>query len=167
MKLDIGCGKNCKEGFTGVDAIDFGQQFVLDVTQEFPWADDTIEEVHCSHFIEHLTWPQRVEFFNNLYRAMKPDATCTLIWPHWASMRYYGDPTHKDAMSEFAMYYLSKEWRKDNAPHVGYTCNFEATWGYGLNPAIIPRSVEYQQFAIANYKEAATDIHATLTKRVI
>lgn len=165
MKLDIGCGKNCKEGFVGVDAIDFGQQFVIDVTKEFPWEDGTIEEVHCSHFIEHLTWPERVEFFNNLYRVMAPDAKCTLILPHWASSRYYGDPTHKEPFSEFAFYYLSRDWRKDNAPHVPYTCHFECTWGYSMHPNIQTRHQEYQQFAMQNYKEACQDIHATLVKK--
>jgi hypothetical protein len=166
VKIDIGCGKNCKEGFEGIDSIDFGQKHVgnaLEVMAGFE--DGSIEEVHCSHFIEHLTWPERVNFFNELYRVMQEGAKCTLILPHWNSMRYYGDPTHKEPMSEFTFYYLSAEWRKDNAPHVGYTCNFECTWGYGLNPAIVTRPAEFQQFAMANYKEAITDIHATLIRK--
>jgi hypothetical protein len=47
----------------------------------------------------------------------------------------------------------------------GYSCDFDATWGYGLNPSLHARNTEYQQFALNNYKEAAMDIHATLTRR--
>ena len=166
MRLDLGCGKNKKEGFHGVDSLEFeGVDTVLDLTQTpWPWEDDSVEEVHCSHFIEHLTWPERVKFFNELYRVMKKDAKAAIILPHWNSSRYYGDPTHKEPFSEFAFYYLSKNWRKDNAPHVGYECDFQATWGYSLNPALISRNQEYQQYAMSWFKEAVTDIHATLVK---
>lgn len=165
MKIDIGCGKNCQEGFEGIDALDFGQKHVHDIREGIPFEDNSVEEVHCSHFIEHLTWPERVNFINELYRVMQDGSKCTLILPHWCSCRYYGDPTHKEPMSEFAFYYLSKAWRVDNAPHVGYTCDFEVTWGYSMNPVIHTRNQEYQQYAMSNFKEAITDIHATLIKK--
>lgn len=69
-------------------------------------------------------------------------------------------------------YYLSKEWRSTQAPHTdsahnphGYACDFEATWGYSLHQGLISRNAEYQQHALAYWKEAAQDIIATLTKR--
>mgnify|MGYP000102456031 CR=1 FL=1 len=177
-KLDIGCGKNKREGFTGVDQYNMeGVDVVFDIRKaKWPWKDDSIEEVHCAHFIEHLTnlndcW-ERVHFFNELYRVMKKGAKCALIFPHWASTRFYGDPTHKEPLSEMAFYYLDPAWRETQAPHSdikwnpnGYSCNFEATWGYGMHQSLLSRNQEYQQFALANYKEAATDMHVTLTKR--
>lgn len=58
-----------------------------------------------------------------------------------------------------------------NAPHTdkevnphGYDCNFIAVWGNGMHPAIVQRSSDFQQFAMAWFKEAIHDIHATLTK---
>jgi hypothetical protein len=87
--------------------------------------------------------------------------------PHWASCRAYGDLTHQwPPVSEFWFYYLNADWRKQNAPHNDtYTCDFDAVWGYGMHPTITTRNQEYQQFAMANYKEAVQDIHATLTKK--
>ena len=81
--------------------------------------------------------------------------------------RAYGDLTHQwPPVSEFWFYYLNAEWRKVNAPHNdGYTCDFDATWGYSLHPSLNVRNVEYQQFALNAHKEAAQDIVATLTKR--
>lgn len=186
LKLDLGCGKNKREGFLGVDSIafepvdrlaDLGAErwqlasYALDDDGSvmrgdgIELEDGSVDEAHCSHFIEHLTWPQRVNFFNELYRVMKVGAQCQLILPHWASARYYGDPTHKEPMSEFAFYYLDREWRKSNAPHVGYTCDFAVTWGYSLHQSLTSRNQEYQQHAIQFWKEAAQDIIATLTKR--
>lgn len=166
LKIDLGCGKNKRQGFLGVDSRKFeGVDQVMDLTKPWVWKNGSVEEAHCSHMIEHLTWPERVHFFNELYRVLIPEGKCQLILPHWASARYYGDPTHKEPMSEFAFYYLDKNWREANAPHVGYTCDFNVTWGYSLHQSLLNRNQEYQQFALQNYKEAAQDIIATLVKR--
>lgn len=186
LRLDFGCGMNKKEGFSGVDRRAFpGVDHVLDIGKgNWPWPDNSVEEAHASHFLEHLTnfedKNERVKFFNELYRVLKVGAKCTLIFPHWNSNRYYGDPTHREPFSEMGFYYLSREWRLGNpekgmganAPDTdiawnpdGYSCDFEAAWGYGMNPALQVRNTEYQQYAMAWYKEAIQDVHATLTKK--
>lgn len=176
LRIDIGCGKNKKEGFVGLDQLVFeGVDHIVrnlgcDV---WPFADGTVDEAYSSHFLEHLTATERIHFANELYRVLKPGAKCTLIVPHWASCRAYGDPTHQwPPVSEFWFYYLSEKWRDENAPHTdyrwktnGFRCDFEATWGYGMNPLLASRNTEFQQFALNFYKEAIQDLHATLTKR--
>lgn len=178
-KLDLGCGPNKKEGFTGVDCFKFvGVDVVCDLSKgKWPWADNSVDEAHCSHFIEHLTnfggKYERVRFFNELWRVLKPGGTCQVIIPHWNSVRYYGDPTHKEPFSEMGFHYLSKEWRSTQAPHTdarvlgphGYRCDFEATWGYSLRGDLVTRTQDTQQFALQNYRDAAQDIIATLTKK--
>jgi len=174
LRLDLGSGPNKKAGFLGVDAIAFpGVDVVCNLADKaWPWDDASVEEAHASHFIEHLDAMQRVHFFNELHRVLKPGAKCTLITPHWSSCRAYGDPTHKwPPVSEFLWYYLKADWRAGNAPHTdakylpgGFACNFEVTWGYSLEPGIATRNQEYQQMAIQYYKEACQDTIATLTK---
>lgn len=176
LRLDFGSGPHPREGFEGVDQYPFDGKVkhVLNLTElPWPWADNSVDEAHASHFIEHLTARERVQFCNELYRVLKPGAKCSIIIPHWASCRAYGDPTHQwPPVSEFWFYYLSREWRAANAPHSdranwsdGFDCDFEATWGYSLRPDLLVRNQEYQQFAAMNYKEACQDIAATLTKR--
>lgn len=189
LKLDLGCGKNPREGFVGVDSRDFGQQIVCDLSarswlptkvtgvqlfetnngegDEWLFKSDSVEEAHCSHFIEHLTAQERIHFVNELYRVLKPDAKCTVIVPHWASCRAYGDLTHQwPPVSEFWFYYLNKDWRAANAPHNDeYSCNFECAWGYNMHQAIATRNQEYQQHALTFFKEAAQDLVATFTKK--
>lgn len=173
LKLDFGCGPNPREGFEGVDRLDFDGKVkhVVDLRETpWPWADNSVTEAHASHFVEHLTAIERVHFCNELYRILIPNGTCQLIVPHWNSCRAYGDPTHQwPAVSEFWFYYLNKEWRAQNAPHTdqkwnpgGFACHFDATWGYSLRADLGVRNQEYQQFAIANYKEVCQDLIATL-----
>jgi ubiquinone/menaquinone biosynthesis C-methylase UbiE len=178
LKIDIGCGANKQAGFIGVDQYDLpGVDVVCNLASgTWPWEDNSVEAAHCSHFIEHLTnlndkW-ERVHFFNELYRVLAPGASCTLIFPHWASTRYYGDPTHKEPFSEMGFYYLSKEWRLTQAIHTdssvnsnGYSCDFAATWGNGMHQELLARSEAHQQYAMQWYKEAIQDLHATLTKK--
>ena len=166
FKLDLGCGKNPKPGFVGVDSRDFGQAVVCDLRDTWKWENDSVGEVHCSHFVEHLTAKERIHFANELFRVLAPGAKATIIVPHWASCRAYGDLTHQwPPVSEFWFYYLKRDWREQNAPHNDeYTCNFDITWGYSLHEQVQTRNVEYQQHAISFFKEAAQDTIATWTK---
>lgn len=182
LKLDLGCGPNKREGFLGADSIDFpGVDFVTDLRQPWPWPDNSVEEAHSSHFVEHLEARERIHFCNELYRVLVPGGKCTVIVPHFASCRAYGDMTHKwPPVSEFWFYYLSKDWRlgnpaagiRGNAPHNdashvpwGYSCDFDAVWGYTTHPAIAIKNQEYIQHAWGFFKEAIQDIQAHLTAK--
>jgi SAM-dependent methyltransferase len=167
LKLDLGCGKNPRDGFEGVDVRDFGQPHVVDLRKRWPWDDGSVSEVNCSHFVEHLTADERIHFVNELHRVLKPGAKAFVVTPHWASTRAYGDLTHQwPPVSEFWFFYLSKEWRAANAPHNdGYTCDFEVTWGYSMHQGLTARNQEFQMNALQWYKEAAQDTVATFTKR--
>lgn len=168
LKLDLGCGKNKQPGYVGVDIRKFdGVDIVADLTKKWQWRDGSVDEVYSSHFVEHLEADERIHFCNELYRILKKGGKAVIVVPHWASCRAYGDLTHKwPPVSEFWFYYLSKAWRKDNAPHNDkYECDFEVTWGYALRGDVAQRNQEFQQFAIANYKEVCTDTMATFLKK--
>jgi hypothetical protein len=184
LKIDLGCGMNKKEGFVGVDSIKFaGVDVVADLgTHTWPWADDSVDEAHCSHMVEHLTWAQRVFFFNELYRVLKKGAKAQIIMPHWCSNRYYGDPTHQAPFSEMAWLYMNKDWRAGNkekglapqAPHcdselapgpLAYSCDFDVSYGYSLAPWMVGRSQGFINDALMMYKEAAQDMSAVVVKK--
>jgi hypothetical protein len=203
VKLDLGCGSNKKEGFFGIDQYEMpGVDARVDLTQRVwlfhmpslgatlplekvysesvmdGWRlpDNSVDEIHCSHFLEHLDMnrhnPERVRFFNELYRVMKVGAKGQVTTPHWASDRAYGDFTHADKpVCEFFYFYLSKVWRKANAPATdiewnrdGLNCDFNVTWGHGMRQNLWARTLDYQQYALENYKGAATDLIATIIK---
>ena len=167
MKLDLGCGPNKREGFTGVDRHQFGSVDVVhDLTTPWPWEDGSVDEVHCSHFVEHLDATERIHFVNELWRVLKVGGQAQIIAPHCLSERAYGDLTHKwPPISTFWFSYLSRDWRAINAPHNDfYRCHFAITWGYSLHPDTALRAQEHQLFAVQFYKEAIQDVIATFTK---
>ncbi len=192
MKIDIGCGPNKKgPDWIGVDRVKFPNVDVVcdlaarnDVMivgappplpfKPWPFESNSVDEVHCSHFVEHLEARERVHFANELFRILKPGAKALIITPHWSSNRAYGDMTHKwPPVSEMWAYYLKREWRKANAPHDdiewspdGYSCDFEVGWGYSLRQDVTVRNQEYQAYAMTNYKDVCQDWIATLTKPI-
>ena len=177
LKLDLGCGPNKRPGFIGVDERKFnGVDVVTDLRKPWPWDDGSVAEVHASHFLEHLTGSERVWFFNELYRVLAPaeygpggnpvKGFASIIVPHWSSERAYGDPTHQwPPVVFFAFYYLNAEWRAQNAPHCGYTCNFEVGGTNAISNEWTVKNQETQQFAQMHYINVATDLQLRLVKK--
>ena len=167
LKLDLGCGTSKQPGFLGVDSRRFpGVDVVADLREPWPWEDGTVEEVHCSHFVEHLTGPERIHFVNELYRVLRPNGSATLIVPNWASARAYGDLTHQwPPVSPFWFYYLGKAWREQNAPHNDfYTCNFEVEYGYSVHQQFRDADQKTRDFACLFYVDGGQDIMAKLRR---
>lgn len=186
LRLDLGCGPNKQPGFHGVDAIEFvGVDTVQDLRNApWPWKDGTVEHVHCSHFLEHLSQIDRVIFANELYRILKPGGTAFVVTPHYGSERAYGDPSHQwPPVTGFGYMYWNKAWRDVNAPHTdaavlaksgrqldrrvtGFSCDFDWQGGFTLHGTVQTWNQERQQYATLWYREAAQDMFITLTKAI-
>lgn len=129
-------------------------------------SDSSVDEVRSSHFVEHLTGTERIGFFNELWRVMKPDATALIITPNWSHSCAYGDPTHQwPPMSQWWPLYLHRDWRATNAPHVGYTCHFDHVVAGSWDQAIEGRNPETKSMMMNNYTNSWRDLIITLTKR--
>lgn len=176
LNLDLGCGKNKLQGFEGVDVIKFdGVDHVVNLGEDkWPWKTHSVDEVHSSHFIEHLIPVQRVHFWNELGRVLKVGAVARIIAPHWSNGCAYGDPTHQwPPISDWTFYYLHKGWREVQAPHVDVpeagdmqlTCNFDHVIGGTWMPELNDREQGVKAQMMTNYINCFRDIIATLTNR--
>ncbi len=164
LQLDIACGKNKKRGFTGVDIWD-GADIVANL-EKFPWPfeDNSVDEIFCSHYIEHT--PDLISFANELYRIMKVGARAEIIAPYYSSIRAWQDPTHLRAISENTYLYFSKEWRTINKlDHYPITADFDFECNYHLDQDWQGKSDDEVRFAIKYYINVVSDIRAVLTKR--
>lgn len=167
LKLDLGCGPRKAAGFVGVDSIAFdGVDTVADLRKPWPWADGSVDEVRTSHFVEHLTGSERIHFFNELSRVMKVGAKAFIVTPDWTNDCAYGDPTHQwPPMSRWYPLYLHKGWRDVNAPHVGYSCDFDHVIGGSWEPYLEARNMEYRINVMQHQTNAMRDLHVTLIKK--
>lgn len=169
LKLDLASGDRKREGFIGVDIADIPgvTDVILDLKQHpWPWPDNSVGEVNCQHFIEHLTGHERMAFMNELYRVLAVGATAFITGPYWSSMRAWQDPTHERPLSEADFLYYNKEWReKALLSHYPITCDFDFVYGYIPYPETAQRSQEWRDFAIKHYINVIADLNITLTKR--
>jgi hypothetical protein len=173
IKLDLGCGRNKLPGYVGVDLYSPDADVKHDLFKfPFPFASDSITEIHASHFIEHIPHQLRWPFFEECYRILKMDGTMRIFVPSWKSERAYGDMTHQwPPVTAMAFYYLNKGWREANKLTYGQyalKCNFDHAAGpTAISAGFAQRSHETQVFACTHYLEAYQDMWVTLTKKPI
>ena len=166
LKLNLAAGQRKHEDFLSVDRVPLdGIDQVVDLEVfPWPWADDSVGEVWCAHYVEHT--PDLIAFMNELGRVMIAGGTAQLVAPYYTSMRAWQDPTHRRAISEATFLYFNKAWRvAQGLDHYPITCDFDFSYGYGMNAAWVSRSQEARDFAIRHYFNAVDDLHVTLTKR--
>jgi predicted SAM-dependent methyltransferase len=173
-KLDIACGQNKAEGFTGIDLA--GDADIVHDLFSFPWpiADGVVEEVNCSHFVEHIPHAlpgQTVDgwwlFWDEVHRITKPGAVVNVTHPYVKSDRAFWDPTHVRFIHEQTWYYLDAEWRKaQGLDHYPVTADFNVvTISGSIADDIATRALEVQTFARAHYWNALGDLTIRLERR--
>lgn len=169
LRLDLGAGKGrlTPDGFTPVDKIAFEGVTQVDLAKPWPWQDNSVEEVNCAMMVHYLTAADRVHFFNELYRVLKPGSKAQIVTPMWSANKAYIDILAQwPPVCEGFYHSLSRAWREaqNEVDARGFTCDFEVTMGYSLHQTIVARHQDYQQHAVAFWKEAAQDLVVTLTK---
>lgn len=168
LRLDLGCGSNTREGFIGVDnAKNCTAKIKHDLTvTPWPFESDSVDEVSSSHFLEHLTGPERIIFMDELWRVMKVGAKATIQVPYWASMRAVQDPTHQwPPICEASFLYFNRGWREaSKLEHYLGKANFGFTYGFQLTPETAARNQETQNFWIGHNVNTVMDLVVTLTK---
>jgi predicted SAM-dependent methyltransferase len=166
VKLDIACGQNKADGFTGIDRADLpGVQIVHDL-EVYPWpiADDSVDEARCMHYVEHTN--DLIAFMNEVYRILKPQAQILIVAPYYSHMRAWQDPTHKRAISEASFLYFNHDWMVANKlEHYGIKADFDFSYGYSLEPMWASRSEEARNFAIKHYINVIMDVNVIMTKK--
>jgi hypothetical protein len=169
LKLDLGCGDLPKEGFTGVDISSSKSAIKCDLTKfPWPWTEESVEEVFCCHFLEHVPGKLRIPFMDELWRILIPEGVATIVVPYWSSARSVQDPTHEwPPISEQSFLYFNKQWRIDNKlTHYLGTCDFDFTYGHSLDPETAARADEVRMSWIKHYLNAASDLQVIMTKKV-
>lgn len=181
VRLDIGCGKNKRKednngkpaDYIGVDmSADCGADIVHDVRiTPWPWEDNSIDEIHTSHFLEHLTGEERIVFFNEAYRVLKLDGKMNCITPAPFTHRYMQDPTHKFpcVVQEFYDYLHAPSRKVMQIDHYPIHCNFE--WvGHFMEDeraGLLGRNDEYRSDRARYSINTMLDLIVLLTKKAM
>jgi len=174
-KLDLGAGQRPREGFEGVD-IWPGAQHQVNL-QKFPWPfeDNSVSAIHCSHYIEHIPhYPMVITadgreqnpffaFFDEVWRILVPDGFASIIAPSARSNRGFQDPTHQRFIVGETFLYLVEEWRKINGlDHYNAKCNFLVSANATIDSNLNTFHPDVQQRMFNNYWNTTIDWVAEL-----
>ena len=94
--LNIGCGKDIKKSikdikWVNIDGVDdVGVDLVIDLTNDRlinHFSKDSVDEIFCSHFIEHLVNP--VEFIFDCLFVLKKDGVINVFLPNTPISQLY------------------------------------------------------------------------------
>ena len=147
VKLDLGAGLNPREGFESVDLFAPAAHKVDLCKFPWPWADDSVDELHSSHFIEHIPAreveerdlidpnPMTLErwlgvdmlfaFMDEAWRVLKHGAKFRVVCPALRTDRAFQDPTHRRFIASQTFLYFHKPWRDGvGLSHYRVRCNF-------------------------------------------
>ncbi len=97
IKINLGCGKDKKEGFVGVDIDPETKPDITASALDLPFEKESVDEVYSSHLVEHFTPEEAKKFFDEVYRVLKPGASAYIkIDREWSRKKLLKkDPTHK------------------------------------------------------------------------
>jgi len=93
--VNLGCGKTRIPNSIGVDQV--GIKGFTDIIHDldiipYPFTDNSVDEIHFYHIIEHLHEP--LKKIEEIYRILKPGGILNMRAPHFSSMGAFTDLTH-------------------------------------------------------------------------
>jgi SAM-dependent methyltransferase len=159
MTLLLGCGRT-RSG-PGIVTLDADARLEPDVVctlgvDPLPFADDSVDGAIAIHVLEHIgrqgETTEWFQFWEELYRVLRPQGVLTFESPLYSSVWAWADPTHSRALSPQSFVYMSQNsYRLTPSAISPYRirCDFEPLRPYERlrdgNPELV-RSEEYSHF---------------------
>lgn len=171
VKLNLACGGVAIEGYIGIDIHKTeATDMVMDLLK-FPWPfeDNSVDTIYCSHFFEHIPKELRVPFMEECYRILKVDADMKVVVPAYNSERAVMDFTHEwPPITGNSFLYFNKPWRETNKLTHGpydikadFKCESQAVMSEDWQT----RAYDAQIFASRHYWNSVLDIIIHLKKK--
>lgn len=77
--LDIGCGRDKREGYIGIDRYLGGD--VIASMDRLPFANDSVDEIYSSHALEHMPKNMIIPILREWSRVIKPHCVMQIRVP--------------------------------------------------------------------------------------
>lgn len=96
IKLNIGAGESDLPGFIPVDLKDG-----IDATSKLPYDDGSVDEIYCSHMLEHVHYTKHIETVKEWVRVLRPGGRIRIAVPDFDSVlqRYMNGDMSPDLLN--------------------------------------------------------------------
>ena len=108
MKLNIGCGRDKREGYINVDSSPLvNPDKVCDLEKTpLPFKDNSVDEILAFHVLEHIK--NFIPLMHDLHRVCKNGSIIKIKTPFYSAWGQYNDPTHVRFFSPRTFTYFQK-----------------------------------------------------------
>ena len=87
MKLHVGCGTKCLDGWTNLDIMDRPNVDIVSSAHELPQLkDDSVDEILAEHLLEHFTFYEAQRALSEWFRVLKSGGKLTIEVPDLLSL---------------------------------------------------------------------------------
>ena len=89
VRLHLGCGSVKLSGWINVDGdyMSHDQEVAIhNITQPFPVAENSVDQILTVHVIEHLSRQYTMPMFREFYRICRPGGSVAMEWPDLLKM---------------------------------------------------------------------------------
>jgi predicted SAM-dependent methyltransferase len=90
LKLELGSGHIRREGWAHIDLFGRTADLRLDLRRPLPFGNESVEEIHSEHFLEHLEYPEGLSLLAECYRVLQPGGLISI-----------GVPDPRDALAAY------------------------------------------------------------------
>jgi SAM-dependent methyltransferase len=107
-KLNLGCGKNIRKGWTNLDVKKRkGVDIVHDLNKfPYPFNDETFDMILAEHVLEHVdNFPKTM---SEIYRILKPRGKLVVYVPYYTSPNAWSHPEHRRAFTYLTFFFFVK-----------------------------------------------------------
>lgn len=106
-ELNLGCGKDIREGFINLDIEDYGQEIVRDLDKGLPFDDESVGNIQAKHVLEHVK--DIVFVLDEIYRVLEKGGVVGIEVPHVDCDGAF-DVKHRRYFNKNSIERIAKDW---------------------------------------------------------
>jgi len=133
LVLDIGCGRKKLPGSVGID---FSPMSDADITlnlnaELLPFPDGSVDFIHSSHALEHLTADGFLNVMKECYRVLNPEGQLYLLVPYFTTALNLSNIFHNNQIcfNEHTFRFFSSDEHCEALPPEDYAYPSCPQWG--------------------------------------
>ena len=131
-KLHLGCGRHRLDDWINTDSVTNGKNKgaeFLDVTEKFPYEDNSIDYIFSEHIIEHISYDEGTFMLGECYRVLKPGGKIRTSTPDLKFLIELYNDDKTDLQKQY-IDYSDKNYRCGGNSDTFVINNFVRDWGH-------------------------------------
>lgn len=147
IKLNLGCGPNCKDGWVNIDLFDSSADLRLDLREPWAFPDSCVSYIYSEHVFEHFEFHEEVpHFLREALRVLEPGGVFDVVVPDTETpLKAYGnqDATYWSTLASA----WHPDWCQTELDHINFHFRQDGEHKYAWDTVTLARTLQASGFA--------------------